>query len=54
MAGLTKEQKAARAASAQDTPDPFLVNMTKDGESLAVHPSCVDSHKSAGWTIEEE
>lgn len=28
-----------------------LVLMTKDGESIAVHPSCVKAHEIAGWAL---
>lgn len=33
--------------------DPSLIQMSKDGESLSVHPSCVKAHQSAGWSIKE-
>ena len=26
-----------------------LIPMTKDGETLEVHPSCVADHKRCGW-----
>lgn len=28
-----------------------LVEMFKDGTSLEVHPTCVDSHVLAGWKL---
>lgn len=62
MAGLTKEQRAAKAAAmaasaaSDSTPEahadaPDLVRMTKDGETLAVHPSCVQDHFRLGWAL---
>lgn len=59
MAGLTKAQRAEKAAAelqgaveAQD--DSHLIEMTKDGETMAVHPTCVAAHQSAGWRITEQ
>lgn len=57
MAGLTKSQHAQRAAgqaapapSAAPVPiDSGLVLMEKDGEQIAVHPTCVHSHRLAKW-----
>lgn len=50
MAGLTKEQRAAREAEkAAAAPSPDLIRMTKDDESLDVHPSCVKDHERVGW-----
>jgi len=42
----------------QDQPAPEvvqdgLVAMQKDGEELRVHPTCVQSHKNAGWKVIE-
>lgn len=31
--------------------EPTLVAMTKDGERLDVHPSCVADHQRMGWTV---
>ena len=31
--------------------EPTLVAMTKDGERLDVHPSCVADHQRIGWTV---
>lgn len=28
-----------------------LVEMVKDGETLAVHPTCVADHERNGWSI---
>lgn len=47
MAGLTKEQRAARAA--EQAQDAGLIRMAKDGEMLNVHPSCVKDHERVGW-----
>lgn len=78
MAGLTREQRAARealkaAGAVESRPDDAdhgiqasgltvdgdaleqsdgLTAMSKDGETLRVHPTCVKAHQSAGWTLE--
>ena len=89
MAGLTKEQRAARAAQqkaaakapaapkaeagtrpddakpgeqidaqglepvkAKADKDDGLVAVTKNGEELRVHPSCVKAHIEQGWALE--
>lgn len=31
--------------------DQDLVPMTKNGETLEVHPTCVSDHKRNGWVI---
>jgi hypothetical protein len=41
----------AKAKAASEDKDDGLVEMTKDGETLRVHPSCVEAHKSAGWFV---
>lgn len=63
MAGLTREQRAMREAAKQDAkqveqqPDPSarhddgLVEMSKDEETTRVHPTCVKSHRDAGWRL---
>ena len=28
-----------------------LIPMSKDGETIAVHPSCVADHQSLGWVV---
>lgn len=28
-----------------------LIPMTKDGETILVHPSCVKSHELLGWNV---
>ena len=56
MAGLTREQKAERAAQDGDNLSPVedgLVAMVKDGEELRIHPTCVQAHKESGWKVEE-
>ena len=30
-----------------------MVAVTKGGETLFVHPSCVKAHQSAGWKVAE-
>lgn len=47
MAGLTKEQRAARLAESQAG----LVKMQKDGEVAYVHETCVKSHQDCGWKV---
>lgn len=47
MAGLTKEQRAAKAAESQAG----LVAMQKDGVTAHVHPTCVKSHQDCGWKV---
>lgn len=54
MAGLTKEQRAAKAANelaAESQSD--LVSMHKDSETIEVHPTCVKAHLDAGWKVTE-
>ena len=56
MAGLTKEQRAERAAQDGDNLSPVddgLVAMVKAGEEIRVHPTCVQGHKESGWKVEE-
>lgn len=41
-----------RARAAQEAVEArLLVSMTKEGETLRVHPTCVDAHKLAGWKL---
>lgn len=49
MANISKAEREARAKEAEQ--EDGLIEMTKDGETLRVHPSCVESHKSAGWVL---
>lgn len=54
MAGLTKEQRAAREAEkaeekAMGRPEEGLVRVVKNGEALDVHPTCLAAHKAQGW-----
>lgn len=55
MAGLTKEERAAREAKKADEqkapaePAEGLVRVQKSGEALDVHPSCLAAHKALGW-----
>lgn len=56
MAGLTREQRAAKAAANQNDDDSAsqsagLVAMRKGGEIVYVHSTCVQSHKDAGWKV---
>lgn len=43
-----KKTQEAEPAQAEDS---LLIEMTKDGCSLSVHPSCVKAHQGAGWQI---
>lgn len=59
MAGLTREQRAAKAAAmaaqttrTDDSDDiQGLIAMAKDGDELLVHPTCVESHLDCGWKV---
>lgn len=65
MAAPKKSTKAdpqvdGNAAPPADTPpapkaakvdDSHLVEMTKGGATLRVHPSCVQAHQRAGWSV---
>lgn len=46
-AGRAEKAEKARLAEEAKT----LVRMTKGGESLAVHPTCVQDHIAAGWKV---
>lgn len=43
---------AAEQASAPES-DVQLVTMTKDGETLDVHPTCVEAHLAQRWKVVE-
>lgn len=56
MAGLTKEQRAAKAVAnaaeqAEVERDPSHITVTKDGEDMDVHSTCIKSHVAAGWKV---
>lgn len=55
MAGLTKEQRAAKASADQNSQqvadDSHLIAVEKDGETLRVHPTALENHKRLGWKI---
>ena len=42
------QPKSSKKAKADDVE---LIEMFKDGTSLEVHPTCVDSHVLAGWKL---
>lgn len=42
-----KEHNEAQAPAPREHGE--LVAMTKNGETIAVHQTCVDAHKRAGW-----
>lgn len=48
---MTDEVKDTVAAADAVAEGESLVKMTKDGETLAVHPSCVAAHRRAGWKL---
>lgn len=52
MAGLTKEQRAAKAAADQNSSqadESHLIAVCKDGETIRVHPTALADHKRLGW-----
>lgn len=52
MAGITKEQRAAKAAAEQNSnqdDESHLIAVCKDGETLNVHPTALADHKRLGW-----
>lgn len=53
MAGLTKEQRAERAAQRAAHVDDGLVEMVKGSETSRVHPTAVKSHQAAGWKLKD-
>jgi hypothetical protein len=53
MAGISKEERARRAAEQTDTIDDNLVEMSLEDETIRVHAVCVDDHKRLGWKITE-
>lgn len=46
-ARIAAEMEAADIAASLDG----TVAMTKGGETIQVHPTCVDDHKRAGWAL---
>lgn len=51
MAGLTKEQRAVKAAdeNSNQADESHLIEVSKDGETLHVHPTALADHKRNGW-----
>lgn len=50
----TKERDvAARKAADEAAAAEGLITVTKGDETLKVHPTCVASHKAAGWKAVE-
>jgi hypothetical protein len=47
----TKAQK--RDAGKESVPDDGLVTMERFGESMDVHPTCVDAHIKTGWKVKD-
>lgn len=37
--------------TAKKTEQDHLVTVTKGGETIAVHPSCVADHRRCGWSL---
>ncbi|MCX5875306.1 MAG: hypothetical protein NT087_03210 [Deltaproteobacteria bacterium] len=46
-------EKAAAEAAEKEAAESGLVAMAKEGETLEVHPTCVDAHLAAGWDVVE-
>lgn len=46
-----KGDPSDNSAGMAEPPNPDLVQMSKAGETLAVHTSTVEAHQAAGWTI---
>lgn len=58
FAALSDEEKASHTAKAQealdadkapDVDNSHLIAVTKDGETLEVHPTCLAAHRLLGW-----
>ncbi len=49
MATPKKTQQNETSEQTASGADEHLIAMRKGGETLDVHPSCVDAHKAAGW-----
>lgn len=52
MAGLTKEQRAAKAVADQNSnqaDESHLIAVCKDGETIHVHPTALADHRRLGW-----
>ena len=52
-----KQTEDAADVAAEQTPaaesDVQFVTMTKDGETLDVHPTCVEAHLAQRWKVAE-
>lgn len=42
-------EKKTHDDGAEHSASPDLVRMSKAGDTIDVHPSCVAAHKAAGW-----
>ncbi len=51
MANISKAERERRAAEAPDNmpSKSHLVELSKGGETIKVHPTCVANHKQLGW-----
>lgn len=45
---VAKDQRASKEAEKRDD---GLIAMTKNGDELRVHPSCIKAHQAAGWAL---
>ena len=55
MAGLTREQRAERAAllAITEQRDDGLITVINGADELRIHPTCLKAHQSQGWTPKE-
>jgi|ADurb_H2B_01_Slu_FD_contig_21_1624321_length_517_multi_3_in_0_out_0_1 hypothetical protein len=44
---------AANDAQVVSVPDAGLIRVQKNGETLDIHPTTLQSHKDAGWKVVE-
>lgn len=49
LAQAQAAQEPEKPAAKAKADDSHLISMTKDGDTLKVHPSCVADHKRLGW-----
>lgn len=54
---MGRKSNASKDAEVKDDDfvevDPSLITVTKDGEELDVHETCVKSHQAAGWKVKD-
>lgn len=49
-----KKAEAEAAKKAANEPDPCLISLTKDGETLKAHPNQVALWMEQGWVVSED